>query len=592
MDKVANTKQPSVKYSSWQLIKDVARFLKPYKWRFIVASIIRLAGDLAWLYPAFAFASIINFFTHYKPGQSLRSVWIALGLWFLAALIRQFSNFFAKYFGYRIAEKVGIDSELTTIRHMFSLDMAWHERENSGNKIKRIQNACNAFDKILRIWFNSIIEIGINLIAINIIIAQFDTLVLFVLIIFLVTYFLISNIMIRKAGAASYIVNTQEENVSGLFFESINNIRTVKVMSMAKTFYNILIRAADDLYEKIKVRIFWYQTRNILVSSWAIIFRTAIMAIIIVGIIRGHYEVGFLILFHSYFGGLYESIDELSTSIQDFVTAKFSIARMKDILNEPIIIDDERGKVALPPDWQTIAIKNLYFSYGENKVLNDISFEVRRGEKVGIVGLSGAGKSTLFKLLLKEREKFDGDILFDGVSIKKIRKTDYFKYVSVVLQDTEVFNFSLRENITITNDRQKNNEKLLKRSINIARVSDFIGKLPQGMETVIGEKGVRLSGGEKQRLGIARAVFKEPEILLLDEATSHLDLESEEKIRDSLHKFFENVTAVVIAHRLTTIKEMDKILVIEDGKLIESGNFETLYSRKGRFYELWEKQRL
>jgi ABC-type multidrug transport system fused ATPase/permease subunit len=117
-------------------------------------------------------------------------------------------------------------------------------------------------------------------------------------------------------------------------------------------------------------------------------------------------------------------------------------------------------------------------------------------------------------------------------------------------------------------------------------------KLPQGVDTVVGEKGVKLSGGEKQRVGIARAVFKKPEILLLDEATSHLDIESEETIRDSLHKFFKSVTAIVIAHRLTTIKEMDKIIVIEDGKIIESGSFEDLYKKKGRFWGLWEKQKL
>lgn len=592
MHQPANTKKQGSKYSSWQLIIDIAQLLKPYKWRFFLASFIRLLGDLAWLYPAVALASIVTFLTHYQTGQSLDSIWLALGLWFAAAIIRYLSQFFAKYFGYQVAEKAGIDAELKTVRHMCLLDMAWHERENSGNKIKRIQNAGDGFNKILRTWFHSIIEIGVNIIAINIIIAQFDVIVVFILVTFLVTYFFISNLMIRKAGAASYVVNAQEENVSGLFFETINNIRTVKVMSMAKTLHNFLIKSMEDLYKKLRVRIFWYQSRGSLMSFWALGFKILIIIIIINGIVKGRYEIGFLILFTSYFGGLYEAIDELSTSIQDFVTAKFSIARMKDILNEPIVIDDEKGKVPLPPDWQSITIKNVAFSYGENKVLDNISFEVRRGEKVGVVGLSGAGKSTLFKLLLKEREKFDGDIFFDDISIKKLRKNDYFKYVSVVLQDTEVFNFSLRENITITNDKQKNNQQLLKHAIKISRVSDFISKLPQGIETVIGEKGIRLSGGEKQRLGIARAVFKEPQILLLDEATSHLDLESEEKIRDSLHKFFENVTAIVIAHRLTTIKEMDKILVIEDGKIVESGNFEKLYASRGRFYELWEKQKL
>ena len=140
---------------------------------------------------------------------------------------------------------------------------------------------------------------------------------------------------------------------------------------------------------------------------------------------------------------------------------------------------------------------------------------------MGIVGLSGAGKSTLFKLLLKEREEFDGDICFDDTSIKKIRGRDYFEQVSVVLQDTEVFNFSLRDNITITNARRKTNDALLKKALKIAHLSELVGKLPQGLETIIGEKGVKLSGGERQRPGIARAIFKEPQILLLDEATSH-----------------------------------------------------------------------
>ena len=211
---------------------------------------------------------------------------------------------------------------------------------------------------------------------------------------------------------------------------------------------------------------------------------------------------------------------------------------MKKILNEPIKIDDENGKVSFSPDWKEISVKNVSFAYGENQVLNDISFNVRRGEKVGVVGVSGAGKSTLFKLLLKEREEFAGDILFDNTSIKQIKKNDYFKQVSVVLQDTEVFNFSLRDNITITNDIRKTDEKLLEQALATAHITELVDKLPKGLDTLIGEKGVKLSGGERQRLGIARAIFKQPEILLLDEATSHLDLESEEKIRDSLQKSY------------------------------------------------------
>jgi len=588
----ANSKKEIIQYSSWQLIKDILELLEPYKASFWFASLFRMLGDLAWLYPAFAFASIVTFLTHHRPGESLHTIWIVLALWLAATVVRSLSQFFSKYIGYRVAERLAIDSTLKTVRHMFRLDMAWHERENSGNKIKRIQNAGDGFNKILRLWFNNIIEIIVNLIAINIIIAQFDHMVLFVLIIFLITYFFISSAMTHRAGKASYKVNAQEENVNGLLFEAINNIRTVKVMSMAKTLYVALVSGTEDLFKKLGVRIFWYQSRNAFLSFLAGAFKIGIIVLIISGILDGHYEIGFLILFISYFSDLRASIDELSFASIDFVTSRLSVARMKDILNEPIMIDKEDGKVSLPEGWQKITVENVSFSYGENKVLNDITFDVHRGEKVGIVGLSGAGKSTLFKLLLKEREEFKGNILFDDTSIKKIRKNDYFKHVSVVLQDTEVFNFSFKDNITITNTKEKENQKLLKQALATAHIFNLVDKLPQGLDTLIGEKGIKLSGGERQRLGIARAIFKEPQILLLDEATSHLDLESEEKIRDSLHKFFKNVTAIVIAHRLTTIREMDKILVIENGKIIESGNFDKLYSSQGKFYELWEKQKL
>ena len=162
--------------------------------------------------------------------------------------------------------------------------------------------------------------------------------------------------------------------------------------------------------------------------------------------------------------------------------------------------------------------------------------------------------------------------------------------MAVVLQDTEVFNFSLRDNITIGAAEVK--EDALQQALQVAHVNDFIAKLPQGLNTLIGEKGVKLSGGEKQRVGIARAVFKAPQLLLLDEATSHLDIESEEKIKDSLHTFFQHVTSVVIAHRLTTIQEMDRIILLEKGTVCEQGSFEELIARRGKFFNLWEKQKL
>ena len=493
---------------------------------------------------------------------------------------------------FRISEKTALDAELKSIKHLMLLDISWHEKESAGSKFKRIERGASSIERILRIWINNIIEIVIILVGIILIILKFDFGIGVAVSIFLITYYFLAHFYRKRAVLASDVVNAKEEYRSGIIFESINNIRSVKVMSMANKILDILSTNAADLFETIKKRIYWFQAGNSLRNFYAHIFRIGAMIFIVYGVLEGKYEIGFLVLFTGYFGSVWQSISELSDVSEDFAIAKNAVFRMQTILNTPITIDDENGKIKFPNRWKTISVKNVSFSYQDKLVLDDVSFEVKRGEKVGIVGLSGAGKSTLFKLLLKEYESYNGEIAFDGVALKNISKKDYFNHLAVVLQDTELFNASLRDNITITNQKEEKNEKLLENSIKTAHVRDFMAKLPDGIESVIGEKGIKLSGGEKQRVGIARAIFKNPQILLLDEATSHLDIESEEKIKDSLHKFLKSVTAIVIAHRLTTIKEMDKIIVIENGKIIESGNFAGLYGAKRRFFELWEKQKL
>lgn len=590
MKKMLGLDEVTITYSSRSLVSDLLRLIRPYKWRFIGATLARLAGDLVWLYPPLALAAIVTFLADYEPGESLALVWIGIFLWIGALAIRASGHFIAKHEGYKIGERIALDASLKTMHHLFRLDMLWHERENSGNKLKRIHNASMAINRIVRLWFDNVIEILVNFIGISIILSTIGTEILTLLAIFVVTFFTISFVLTRRAAAATYIVNKQEEEVQGLLFESVNNVRSVKVMGIAEPLYRMITKSTEDLYGKIRTRIWRFQSRSALLYIWGYGFNIGIASLIIWGISQGKYELGILVLFTGYFGRMWDAVSELSSLIQDFITSKYSIARMQDILNEPITIDDDAGKVAVPAKWKEIEVKNVTFSYGDATVLDNVSFSVKRGEKVGIVGLSGAGKSTLFKLLLKEHEEYEGSIAFDGIPLKRIKRSDYFTHVSAVLQDTEVFNLSLKDNIIIT--RGEEDEVAFRKALEIAHVNDFLGKLPQGFDTLIGEKGVKLSGGERQRLGIARAVYRQPELLLLDEATSHLDLESEEKIQDSLHAFFQNVTAVVIAHRLTTIREMSTILVMEGGKIIESGSFEELYARKGRFFELWEKQKL
>ena len=578
-------------YSWWRLIKDVIHLVEPYKGRFWFATLLRLSTELVWLYPSYALAKIVTLLSNSPIRESLDEFWWLMGIWIIISIWHYVGENIAAYYGFQVGEKVALDAQLKTIKHMFTLDLAWHEKENTGNKIKRMQKGGEGLHIILRMWLLNFLRVMVQFVGMPFILFKFDTTIGLLSVFFLISDFCLAYILTKRTATAAYKVNVHEEEVLGLAFEAVNNIRSVKVMAMSEAIYKILRRSAADLFKKIRQRTFWFRTRASSLNIWAQIFRLGIIIFISYGIINGRYEVGLLVLFYSYFGYLWESVSQLEEMSQEFIVAKYGIARMQDILKEPVNIDEDEGKLDFPENWKTIKIQNLIFAYSKTPVLDKISLEINRGDRIGVVGLSGAGKSTLFKLLLKENESYAGEILFDNVPLRQIKRSSYLKKVAVVLQDTEVFNFSLEDNITIASHDIRP-DKHLKDAIDIAHVSDFIPKLPQGLGTLIGEKGVKLSGGEKQRLGIARAVYKKPQILFLDEATSHLDLESEQKIRDSLHKFFQQVTAVVIAHRLTTIKEMDRIIVIEKGELLEAGTFEELYAKRGRFYELWEKQKL
>jgi ABC-type multidrug transport system fused ATPase/permease subunit len=579
-------------YPNSVFIKHIWSYLAPYKSRFFIASLFRVAADIAWLYPPYAFALIIEYLGSYLQSDSLSPLYIWLSLTFVAIIIRYIGIYIAKTLVFNVSEQMDLDAQQKVVEHLMLLDMSWHETESTGSKFKRLDRGSDGLYQITRIWINNLIEITVNLVGVSVVILAYDIRTGIALTIFLISYYLLAHYYRRRAVAWSQITNQKEEDRDGLMFETINNVRSVKAMAMSPRLFELLKASAHDLYVAIKKRIFWFQTGNSIRNFYAHLFRFAVLIFIIYGIIQGHYAVGLLVLFVGYFDRVWQSMSELADVTENFAIAKNAVFRMQHILETPITIDNETDKVPFPRDWKKITFKEVSFSYHEKPVLTSVSFTIHRGEKLGIVGLSGAGKSTLFKLLLKEHESYHGDILFDETPLKRISKKDYFNYLAVVLQETELFNTSLKDNIVMTDLSAAEKTERVTHALETAHVDDFMHKLPSGLDTIIGEKGVRLSGGEKQRVGIARAVFKAPQILLLDEATSHLDIESEKDIQDSLHQFFRSVTAIVIAHRLTTIKEMDRIIVLEDGKVIESGNFSTLHQVQGRFYSLWEQQQL
>ncbi len=579
-----------IKYSYRDFLRFVWSLVRPYRARFWWATALRLSADLVWLYPSYGIARAITILGRPQSDHVPHEV-IMIGVWWgLATIWRTISMYLSQYYGFGVAERAGIDAQRMTTAHLLRLDMSWQQREGAGNKMKRIDRGSLAVTRSVRIWFMAAVEIFVNLFGMIFIISRITPGLGLGLVVFVVTFLVLSTFMTRYASAMETIVDEKEEEIHGLAFEGVNNIRTVKTLDLGPTIMRRLETEWNDLFKKIQTRIRRFRNRSTVLNTWGQLFRYVSMAIVVVGIVHGHYTIGFLVLFQTYFNRLWESVNQISELAPDIVTAKYAVARIAHILNEPVQIDRTEGKRPFPTSWSMLTIGDLSFSYESTPVLEHISLSVRRGERVGIVGLSGAGKSTLFKLLLKEHEATIGNIHLDDVPLIDIDRRDYLRSVAAVLQDTEVFNYTLRENITIA--RPDGTEAELQEALAVAHVQDFLHKLPKGLDTIIGEKGFRLSGGEKQRVGLARAIFKRPQLLLLDEATSHLDIESERSIQDSLQHVFRSVTAIVIAHRLTTIQQMDRILVLEQGHILESGSFAELLAANGRFATLWNQQQL
>lgn len=287
---------------------------------------------------------------------------------------------------------------------------------------------------------------------------------------------------------------------------------------------------------------------------------------------------------------LWSSCEVLSAILEKFYEYGNGIYRLVETLRVTPKQLDLTPAQSMPEDWSEIKLRNIEFTYGENdsQGVHDINLTVKRGEKIAFVGNSGAGKSTLVKLLMKQMLPNAGTFQIDDISIPHVPTEEWINQIGFVPQDVELFNLSIRDNILI--DRDDIDEEFLAHILKQSALNEFIQSLPKGLDTVIGERGIKLSGGQRQRLGIARALIRSAPIMIFDEATSSLDSISESKIQNAIENSFEGRTVFVIAHRLSTIRNVDRIIVLDEGRIIEEGPFDDLIKQKGHFAKLWAIQ--
>jgi ATP-binding cassette subfamily B protein len=322
-------------------------------------------------------------------------------------------------------------------------------------------------------------------------------------------------------------------------------------------------------------------------STWVSFQTFRFVCIIVTGVLvrRGKIEVGDVLMYAGFFQTIVMSVRMLVDVVPVMATGYESIRSVGEILDCPDI-EQNRGKVKVVRVGGDFRFEHVSFRYpsGNRPAIHDLDFHVRKGETVALVGESGAGKSTVMALLIGFRRPTEGRVLLDGVDMATIDLQSYRRHLAVVSQQTILFSGSVRENITY--GLRDVGETKLREAIDLANAAEFVDALPDGLDTRLGEHGGKLSGGQRQRIAIARALIRDPRVIVFDEATSSLDVASERLVQEAIGRLIEDRTTFIVAHRLSTVRKADRIFVMEEGRIAETGTHDQLVARRGRFYRL------
>jgi len=377
--------------------------------------------------------------------------------------------------------------------------------------------------------------------------------------------------------------------VKGRLTETLGGIRVIKAFNAEEQESKIFEEGVDNIYQNVKKSM---TATAIMTSSSTLLIGLATTGVMGIGgyyMIQGTMTFGDFIQFTFLLAFMVAPIVQMSNIGSQLTEALAGLDRTEELMNMAAEEDDEERTVVLEDLQGEINFDDVSFSYEEGKkVINNINFKVPAGSVTALVGSSGSGKSTIAGLSATFLNPESGKITIDNQDMSKVKLSSYRKYLGVVLQDEFLFEGSIRQNILFP--RPDATEEELQNAVKAAYVNEFTDRFDDGLDTLIGERGVKLSGGQRQRLAIARAILADPKIIILDEATSSLDTESESLIQKSLSKLVKDRTTIVIAHRLSTIKKADQILVIEAGSIAERGTHDELIAKQGRYYDLYTYQ--
>jgi ATP-binding cassette subfamily B protein len=517
----------------------------------------------------------------------------AVGLTIAYGMVRLMTNGFQQLrdavFA-RVGQRALRQLALTTFKHIHNLSMRYHITRKTGGLSRIMERGVKGVEFLLRFLLFSMGPLVLELMLIaGILFFVFDVWYLVAVIVTIALYVTFTFIVTEWRVKIRREMNKQDTEANQKAIDSLLNFETVKYFSAEEreaNRYDTSMRGYEQMALQTSYSLaFLNFGQSIIITGGLVV----VMVMAALGVQSGALTVGDFVLVNAYMIQITMPLNFLGTVYREIRQSLVDMGEMFDLLEQPEEIKDKPDASDLKISKGEVRLQNLSFGYDDDRaILKDVSLDVKDGETVAIVGPSGSGKSTIGRLLFRFYDVDKGALLIDGQDVRDITQDSLRRAIGVVPQDTVLFNDTIGYNIGY-GDPTASMEQIME-AAKRAQIHDFVMSLPDQYDTTVGERGLKLSGGEKQRVGIARTLLKNPPILLLDEATSALDSQTESEIQGALREMSKGRTVLTIAHRLSTIVDSDKIVVLANGVIEEVGDHETLLAEGGRYAQLWQRQ--
>ena len=576
--------------STWTLFK-LWRFARPYQGQLLLGFVLTLASTAATLVPPYLTMPLMDdVLIPYQNGKSIDPTvvsWYLIGL-LASALVAWGLGWIKTYILALVSERIGADLRTTTYQHLLKLSLEYFGGRRTGDLIARIGSETDRINVFLSLHLLDFATDVLMIVMTAIILFSINpTLALVTLLPLPFIGWLIHVVRERLRTGFEKIDRVWSE-VTNVLADTIPGIRVVKAFAQED-------REAQRFNDANKHNLAVNDRLNRVwsVFSPTVTLMTEIGLLVVWGfgiwlVSKDQITVGVLTAFLAYIGRFYTRLDSMSRIVSSTQKAASGAKRIFEIFDHVSSVPEPLNPVALPKVEGRITLTDASFRYGNRAVIKQLNLDIKPGEMIGLVGHSGSGKSTLVNLMCRYYDLSEGAIALDGVDIKQLRVADYRSQIGLVLQEPFLFFGTIADNIAYGIPDATRQQIVA--AARAAHAHEFILRMPQGYDSLVGERGQGLSGGERQRISIARALLINPRILILDEATSAVDTETEKEIQNALDNLVRGRTTIAIAHRLSTLRKADRLVVMDKGLIVEEGTHDVLIESKGAYWRLYEAQ--